>query len=423
VAHSRIRIGYLSADIRQHPLAYLMRSVFLLIDRARFEVFLFTTAAGDGSELGREILAGVEHHVDVAGLPVAEALARLRRARLHVLVDLNGASQHTRVGQGLTRHARTTGHTQGGRHDLLALQPAPVVVNYMGTHRCCPYRVVVFLFADPIPGYCGTQGSSFVHLHATDRITVPPHHARFFDERLLVMPGTYFVNDHRQRYTALPPPPPREALGLPAADAGQTVFCSFASLPKLDEDTVSLWLRILQRVPRSVLWLLRWPDACIPRLLEAAAEVGLDAGRFVFVNATDFTGHMARIPLCDLHLDPLHVSTHTVACDVLFAGVPTLTTPGRVIASRVAASVVSALGVPDMIAPTVAEYEQRAVRLGAAPAQLAALRQRVAAARDTAPLFATREWVLQWQAALRLAWDAPRGQHVIMRTERTTPTD
>lgn len=243
-------------------------------------------------------------------------------------------------------------------------------------------------------------------------MTVPPDSARFFDERLLVMPHSYFVNDHRQRYPTLPAAPSRASLGLPEHDV---VYCVFGSLPKLDAETVELWLRILQRVPRASLWMLRWPAACLPRIREYAEAAGVAWERFVFSDATEFDAHVARIPLCDVHLDPLHVSTHTVACDVLYAGVPTVTCPGPAIASRVAASIATVHGVPELVAASVREYEETAFRLGSDAAARGALRARLRVLRNTSPVFDTALWVREWERSLLLSAEAPRRHHVIVR--------
>eukprot|EP00698_Gefionella_okellyi_P018485 TRINITY_DN5544_c0_g1_i2.p1 TRINITY_DN5544_c0_g1~~TRINITY_DN5544_c0_g1_i2.p1 ORF type:complete len:817 (+),score=174.51 TRINITY_DN5544_c0_g1_i2:369-2453(+) len=374
-AGERLRIGYMSSDFRQHPLSYLMRSVFAMHDRETTEVFLFSTHRDDGSLERRDIEAAAEHFIDIVTVETGEAARLIASYKLHVLVDLNG-------------------HTQGNRNEIFALRPAPITISYMG--------------------FCGSTGASYEDYFATDRVTVPPEHATYFDEKLVVMRDSYFVTDHKQRWPQMLTgdwaAPARAELGLPD---DKFVFCAFASLPKLDETTVQTWLQVLQRTPNSVLWLLRWPDACVPIVQRAAEAAGIDPQRLVFTGIASFEGHMRRIQRCDLHLDTLHVATHTVACDVLWAGLPMVVRPDATIASRVSSSIALALGVPEMVQETLADFVDKAVQLATEPQALDALRAAIRSARTEAPLFDTALWVRRWEESLRLTVDAPRGHHII----------
>lgn len=295
-------------------------------------------------------------------------------------------------------------------------RPAPIVISYMG--------------------YCGTQGSPAIDWFAGDAVATPPQYAsRDFDERMLLLPESYFAASHRTayaEYAAAPRPRPAaerfaalvrlwEAESAVNADALRAVrarvpdarhepvtLCSFASLGKLDPRTLALWLAVLRGTPDHVLlWLLHHPDTCVGQVREAARAAGVAPERVLFTHLTNATEFLTRAALCDLHLDTTNVATHTVATDVLFVGVPTLVRPRRRIASRVSASIVRAAGLErELVRATDNEWVAEAIRVATDPRARAALHARVRAAVPAAPLFDAARWMRHWERGLQLVWDA-----------------
>jgi len=368
----RLRVGYLSSDIGNHPLSHLMGSVFGLHDRSRLEVFLFALSASDGSVFRQRAESEVEHFADVSELTSSVIAARIAAAGIQVLVDLNG-------------------YTKGGRSDVLALRPSPLQLSFMG--------------------FAGSTGAPFIDHIVLDRVVAPPALRHCYSEPGIVrMPHSYFVSDFQRLCPAaaaelLPSvrAAHRIALGLPAS---AFIFCSSAQSYKIQREDFHSWCRILQRCPGSYLWLLRFPPCSAEaRLLAVASRFGVSS-RVVFTDVAEKHAHLGRSALADLFLDTRLCNSHTTACDVLWAGTPVLTLPGERLASRLAASILCALGCPDCVMPSRDAYEARAAHLAAQPQLLQQLRARVALNRGAAPCFDTRRWVRNFDAALLRVWEA-----------------
>ncbi len=356
----RLRIGYWSYDLRNHATAHLMQTVFEMHDRERFEVFTYSYGPDDGSDYRARIAAGSDHFVDLREAGDVEAARRIHADGIHILVDLMG-------------------YVANCRPDVLALRPAPIQVNYLG--------------------YPGTMGASFMDYIVTDRVTTPPEDAPFIDEAIAYMPHTYQVTDDRQAID--PGPVGRADEGLPAEGM---VFCCFNTLYKIEPTMFGAWMRILAAVPGSVLWLLAKPPEARANLRREAAASGVDPARLVFGEGKHKPLHLARFRLADLFLDTRYYNAHTTTSDALWAGVPVLTWPGHGFPARVAASLLTAIDLPELIMPDLAAYEREAIRLGNDPAAVAALKSRLAAHRTTRPLFDTRRWVKNFEAALDAMW-------------------
>lgn len=338
-----LRIGYLSSDFRHHAVGYLMAEVMELHDKGRVETFAYycgIPAAADS--LQARYRAAADHFVDLAALPPAEAARRIADDGIQILVDVNG-------------------YTREGRVKLLALRPAPVIVNWLG--------------------YPGTMASPHHHYIVADPWIIPPEHERYYSEKVLRLP-CYQPTD-RQRAVA-PPPESRASVGLPETG---TVFCCFNGSHKITRFVVARWLTILERVPGSVLWLLDGPAAYRDRLIAEAKARNLDPARLVFAPKLRNPEHLARLALADLVLDTTPYGAHTTASDALWMGVPVLTVSGRSFASRVCGSLVRAAGLADLVVATAEDYVDRAVALGRDPARLAALKRRLVAGRDQSVLF------------------------------------
>jgi predicted O-linked N-acetylglucosamine transferase (SPINDLY family) len=357
----RLRVGYLSSDLRDHAIGSLMAGMFALHDRAAVEVFAYYCGVPQEDATKARIRGSVEHWRDIGPLDDDAAEALILADGVDILVDVNG-------------------HTRGARTRLLARRPAPVIVNWLG--------------------YPGSMGSPFHHYIIADDVIIPPAQERFFSERVLRLP-CYQPND-RARPTGAAEPPSRTAEGLPG-DA--TVFCSFNGTQKITPFVFARWMAILRGVPGSVLWLLKSCAEVEDRLRAEAAAAGIDPARIVFAPIAPHRAHLARYALADLFLDTLPYGAHTTASDSLWMGVPVLTVPGRSFAARVCASLVTAAGLADFVCAGPGDYVACAIALGQDRAALAAARARLLAARDTAPLFDTQRLVRALEALFHGMWD------------------
>ncbi|MDB4946423.1 MAG: hypothetical protein JWP97_5957 [Labilithrix sp.] len=358
----RLRVGYVSADFREHPLSHLMQGLFRHHDRAVVEVFLYSLGPDDGSTYRRRIEADAEHFVDLAALDEEACAARIRADGIDVLVDLMG-------------------HTSRSRFRIFAYRPAPLQATYMG--------------------FAGTLGADCIDYQIVDRTIVPPELAPFFTERLAYLPDTYMVTDDEQaiEQNALT----RASCGLPDE---AVVFACFNAPQKIEPEVFTSWTRIMSRVPGSVLWLLDMPEEARENLRAFAAERGVAGERLVFAPRWRKSVHLARLRLADLALDTFYFGAHTTAVDALWAGLPVVTCPGATFASRVGASVLGAMGLADLVAPDRAGYEALAVRLAEGPEERAAVRRRLAENRSTAPLFDTRRFARHIERAFHMMHEA-----------------
>jgi len=336
----KIRVGYVSSDFRDHPMGHITARLFEHHDETRCELFAFALAADDGSEYRRRIVDACDHFTDASELSNELLVRTIRQHGIDVLVNLNGY---------------TTNH----RTEIFAMRAAPVQVSYFG--------------------FPGTMGAQFMDYLIADRIVVPERDAQWYTESLAWLPHCYFSAD---RDEPLLPPPPREAVGLPHQGV---VFCDFNQHVKITPDVFAIWMRILTRVPGSVLWLLAGPgEANLRRYAEAA---GVDPGRLVFAARLPRPRHLARTRLADLVLDTRPCNAHTTAADALRAGVPVLTCPGETFASRVAASLACAAGLHELVVRDMEAYEALAVALAHDPQRLGSLKRALAAGLQTLPVF------------------------------------
>lgn len=356
----RLRVGYLSGDFREHAIAMLIAELFELHDRARFEVFGYSQGPDDHSARRARIARAFDRFVDVSGMSSLAAASAIHADRIDILVDL-------------------TGHTEFARLDTLAYRPAPVQVAYLG--------------------FPGTTGANFIDYAVVDRFVTPLAEACDFSEQLVHMPESYQIND-RQR--PQPRTQPRRELGLPE-DA--FVFCSLNQNYKLAPDVFAVWMRLLQAVPGSVLWLLENNAWATANLRRAAQLYGVEPGRLVFAPLVAQEPHLARLGAADLLLDTLPYNAHTNASDALWVGLPVLTCTGSTFASRVGASLLYAVGLPELVTHTLPDYEALALRLACDSAKLAALRERLRRNRAAAPLFDTPAFARNLEAAYERIWE------------------
>jgi predicted O-linked N-acetylglucosamine transferase (SPINDLY family) len=347
-----------SGDFRDHATAHLTAGLFEHHDRSRFEVFGYSFGRDDGSAYRQRIAAVFDHFADVQDEPLYETARRIARDGVHVLVDLMG-------------------YTGRARPEIFAMRPAPVQVSYLG--------------------YPTTTGADFIDYFIGDRFAIPDDDRQWFTERVVRLPASYQVNDDRQPIGE--ETPDRASEGLPE---GAFVFCSFNRHLKIERAVFDAWMRVLRAIPGSVLWLLA--GAGEHTLREAATAQGVDANRIVFARHARKPAHLARHRLADLFLDTQHVNAHTTASDALWAGLPLLTVTGQGFSARVAASLLRAVGLPELVTETLEDFEQTAVALACSPARLAELRARLANNRTRAPLFDTARTTRDLERAYERMW-------------------
>jgi predicted O-linked N-acetylglucosamine transferase (SPINDLY family) len=343
---ARLRIGYLSPDFRDHPIAHLMAGVLERHDRDRVEVTAWSLGPDDGSRFRHRIAGACDGFVDLAGLPTEDAVRRIRAAGQDILVDLAGYTAHARP-------------------EILALRAAPIQVNYLG-----------------MPG---TMGAPFMDAIVADATVLPPEDERWYDERVWRLPHCYQANDDRAEID--PAPWTRAEAGLPARGV---VFCCFSMNYKIDPPLMDAWAAILAAVPGSVLWLFRTDEPAARNLRAEAARRGLAPERLVFADRVPKARHLARHRLADLFLDSFAYGAHTTASDALWVGLPVLTLAGNSFARRVGASLVKAAGLPELATTSVGQYVGQAIALAQDPGRLHELCARLSAQRGTCPLFDTR---------------------------------
>ena len=359
--HDRIRLAYLSADFHQHPTAQLLVELFERHDRGRFEVSAFAFGPDDNSALRHRLVKAFDHFQDVRPLSDLE-IARLIRAReIDIAVDLNG-------------------HTHESRPAIFSHRPAPVQVNYLV--------------------YPGTTGANYMDYILADRIVLPLDQQPFFSEKIVHLPDCYQANDATR---AVPPPPSRAEAGL--ADSG-FVFCCFNNSWKIAAPVFGIWMRLLQQVPDSVLWLLDSPAS--GNLRAQAQARGVDDTRLVFAPKLPPEQPLARHQLADLFLDTLPYNAHTTAADALWAGLPLVTCAGNAFAGRAAASLLHAVRLPELVTSRLEEYEALALRLARDPGRMQELKRALAREPARLGLFDTERFRRGLESAYRTMWE--RGQ-------------
>ncbi len=354
--HARIRLGVLSPDLREHLNAYLLLPLFELIDRRRFELYAYSLAADDGSDIRTKLRAAADHFRDFHATADQDAASRIRNDDLDILIDAGG-------------------HTTGGRFGITARRPARLQVLYLG--------------------FPGSLGSKRVDYAIVDRVVGGS--AAEWSEALVHLPHTYYLYDFRMPVPELGLS--RQHYGLPE---NAFVFCAFHKAEKISPDAFALWLRILARAPRAVLWMLALPAAAQRNLRREAAAQGVDPARLVFAPFDPREQYLARQRLGDLMLDAVQHSAMTTACDALAAALPVLTLRGAAMASRAGESLLRAAGLPELVAADQDSYVALALQLASDPSRLAAYRRRLAA--RAGPLFDTATRVRELETAFLQVW-------------------
>jgi predicted O-linked N-acetylglucosamine transferase (SPINDLY family) len=359
--HERIRLAYLSADFREHATAYLIAELIELHDRARFEVMGVSFGAPSDSEIGRRLAQAFDAFHDVRAQSDREIAMMLRDHEIDIAVDLKG-------------------HTQDSRPGILAHRPAPIQVGYLG--------------------FPGTIGADFLDYVIADSTVLPFDQQPFYTEKIVHLPHCYQINDRKRSIAAATPS--RQQAGLPETGF---VFCCFNNNYKIARPIFEIWMRLLLAVPGSVLWLLRDNPGAEHNLRREAVARGVDPDRLIFADRCGLDAHLARHRLADLFLDTLPYNAHTTASDALWAGLPVLTCQGNAFAGRVAVSLLNAVGLPELVTHSLADYEALALRLATDDAMLRNLRETLARNRLSGPLFDTDRFRRGIEAAYLRMWD------------------
>jgi predicted O-linked N-acetylglucosamine transferase (SPINDLY family) len=348
----KIRIGYFSSDFKEHPVGILMENLIRLHDRSRFEIFGYFLNRKSNDALEGRLEQSFDTTYKLFGIHDQEAQNLVIEHGLDIAIDLNG-------------------HTAGARTGLFARKIAPLQINYLG--------------------YAGTLGANFYDYLITDRVAVPQVHAIHYSEKLAYMPNSFFPADtlvHHQDFGSMPS---RDSQGLPEE---AFVFACFNNSYKIELQVFTLWMKLLKQVNSSVLWLSMPPEPAKQNLLESARNLGVDPARLIFASRIPARkDHLSRLRLADLFLDTLYFNAHATAADALWAGVPVLTQIGETFAGRVAASQLSALGMPELIVNTQDEYFAKALEFATQPQLLKEIRAKQWSNRLTAPLFNTKQYV------------------------------
>ena len=351
----KIKLAYCSADFHAHPMPRLLAGLFERHDRARFEVIAISFGPDDGSEMRVRLETAFDQFHDLRTLSDAAIADRMAELGVDIAVDLMGYTTHSRPG-------------------IFARRPAPVQVSYMG--------------------YAGTLGAAQYDYIIADDVVAPPQHQNFYAEKIMALPDTYWVTDDRRAQAGAAPS--RAEAGLPAKGF---VFCCFNNNWKIGPAQFDIWIRLLKAVPDSVLWLLQDNPEAAANLRKAAAARGVDPQRLIFAPRVTPQEHLARHRLAGLFLDTLPYGAHTTASDALWCDVPVVTCQGTGFPGRVAASILTAMGLPELITDNAADYESLALALATDAPRLAALKAKITANRKTTALFDTARFTRNMEAA------------------------
>lgn len=354
-SEGRIRLGYLSSDFFYHATASLIAELIERHDRAQFEVFAYCHSPEDASPLRLRLITAFDHFRLIGERSHKDAAELIAADGIDILIDLKG----------YTRNARTM---------IMAQRPAPIQVNYLG--------------------YPSTMGAPFIDYIIADPVVAPMEHQRFFDEKIVHLPDCYQPNDRRRQVAGADRT--RADFELPD-DA--FVFCAFNNAYKITAPVFDVWMRLLGQVPGSVLWLLDSNPLAKDNLRREALVRGIDPARLIFAPKVPLAEHLGRYRLADLFLDNLPVNAHTTASEALWSGLPVVTCLGDVFVSRVAASLLTACGLPELVTDSLEAYEALALGLSQDRLKLNVSKQKLLQARDASPLFDTERYARNLEKA------------------------
>jgi predicted O-linked N-acetylglucosamine transferase (SPINDLY family) len=364
--HDRIRIAYLSADFGQSPTSSLLAGVFEQHDRKRFETFAVSFERHKPSEMLSRLKGSFDQFIDGENRSDIDLARLLHEHQIDIAVDL----------MGYTRRSRTS---------IFALRPSPIQINYLG--------------------YPGTMGADYIDYIIADRFIIPDTKRHFYSEKIIYMPETFQANDSKRKIDSAPSS--RAGAGLPE---NAFVFCSFNNSYKITPVYFDIWMRLLRQIDGSVLWLLGGNNDLERNLRKEAEDRGVNAARLIFATRVAYANYLARFRLADLFLDTFPFNAGTTASDALWAGLPLVTCSGETFASRMAGSLLRAVGLPEMVTESTSAYEALVCKLARNPDLMAAIRNKLAANLTSYPLFNTQLFTRHIEKAYTAIWERHRAR-------------
>ena len=362
---SRLRIGYLSGDFTDHPVAHLAKSMFASHNRKKFEIYCYSfnppTGGGDSKGIRWQIKKGADLFRDIENLSFEEAAQLIYQDKIDILIDLMG-------------------YTDGNRFEIFAKQPSPIQVSYLG--------------------YPGSTGADFMDYNIVDKVLVPDGQELNYSEKLIFMPDCYQVNDSQQKISTKDFK--RSDFGLPEK---AFVFCSFNRVSKITPEMFNTWMNILKEKPKGVLWLRETIREVEDNLKKEAKKKGINPKRIIFGKIMKLEEHLKRLTLADLMLDSYPYSGGATTSHALRMGVPVITMAGKTYVSRMSASLLNAVGLPDLVVPSMKKYEKLAINLANNPEKLNALRLTLNANKKSSSLFDTSKFVANLEKAYQKMWE------------------
>ena len=356
---ARIKIGYFSANFHNHAVMYLMAKLLERHDRSRFEIHAYSYGPDTDDEMRQRTRRGVEFFHDVRALSGEEIAKQARKDGIDIAIDLMG-------------------HTENARPEIFVYRAAPIQINYLG--------------------YPGSMGRHMEYIIA-DRTLIPEGHDDHYAEKIIYLPHTYMPSDDEREISSQAMT--RKEMGLPEQGV---VFCCFNNIYKIGAREYAIWLNLLDSVPGSVLWLKGANRWATHNLRKEARKRSVDPNRTIFTERMSMAEHLARHQLADLFLDTFHYNAHSTASDALWAGLPVVTLMGQGFPARVAASLLNAIGLPELITQSAEDYERLALELARDPEKLSALKTKLARLKSTAPLFDTERFTRNLEDAYAQAY-------------------
>jgi len=359
--HKKIRIGYFSADFREHPVGILTAELYEVHDRNKFEIYAFSYGPDTKDEINLRIKAGVDHFHDVRTMSHKEIALLARSFEIDIAVDLGGFTESSRTG-------------------IFAMSVAPVQINYLG--------------------FPGTMGADFIDYIIADPILIPSDFQRHYNEKIIQLPNSYMATDNTRQIHTLPIT--RTEMGLPEHGF---VFCCFNNNYKISPTEFDVWMRLLLKVEGSVLWLKKSNKWSEGNFCKEAKSRGVDPSRLIFADYTSMDEHLARHRLADLFIDTFTFNAHTTTTEALWTGLPVVTKLGKGFAARVAGSLLTAIDLAELVTETVEDYEALILDLSTNPERLTTIRQKLADNRLSKPLFNTELFTKHLESAYKAVYD------------------
>lgn len=356
----KLNIGYLSAHFHDHPTNHLIAKLFSSHNKERFNVFVYSISPDDGSIFFKRIKKSDCQFTDLFSANFSDCAKKIYEDKIDILIDLDG-------------------YTDNNRLQIFAIKPAPIQVSYLG--------------------FPGTTGSTFLDYMITDKIVTPTSHSKYYSEKLVYLPHSYQVNNNSQAISTKKYS--RADFGIPKKSF---VFACFNGTYKIEPAVFDIWMRILKKVPGSILWLLKTSSIAEVNLKKESKKRGVDPKRLAFSGRLTKDKHLARLALADLALDTFTCNGHTSSSDCLWAGVPVVTMIGKHFASRVSASLLTAIDLPELVTKTPGQYEKLILALSKNPNKLKKIRKCLMVNRKTSSLFDTERFTRNLESAYETVW-------------------